>query len=275
MNCPICTTPSKQIFSVAGSPVYRCLACSHAFSDSSQSSNAIYTAEYFQITHRNWFAHPNIPFFKRIHQLISRHHNRQASVIDVGCGIGDLLKYLQKTGYIDLTGIDLVQNDHPGICFFSGDLLEYTSDRKYDVVISTGTIEHIPNALAYVEKITQLTKNGGMIIIMTLNEQSLIYRLARILRRLGLSFAVNRLYEEHHVNHFTRQSLRTLFSGELAQKSGPIRLERILSHNFPIKSIDTPPGIFRPIIFLAIIAIFAISKLTKSEMLQTQIYIKE
>ena len=52
-----------------------------------------YTPEYYEETHRNWFANPNFALFRWIeHQLPAEIR----SVLDVGCGRGDFLKFLRR-----------------------------------------------------------------------------------------------------------------------------------------------------------------------------------
>nr|WP_255570118.1 class I SAM-dependent methyltransferase [Cohnella sp. CFH 77786] len=75
-----------------------------------------------------------------------------ASILDVGCGFGDLNRVLRKkcTNYTYL-GIDLVEElvatgrekyPEPHIRFMAGDFLSASFDRRFDYVLSSGMFNH-------------------------------------------------------------------------------------------------------------------------------------
>lgn len=72
------------------------------------------------------------------------------SVLDVGCGFGDLLKYLkQKNINVQYTGIDLnadliaiAQEQHPEANFIIADFEDDIFDNKYDWIVSSGIFNH-------------------------------------------------------------------------------------------------------------------------------------
>jgi|SRR5215472_2723311 len=84
-----------------------------------------YRVEYFDEEHRNWFLHPNLNLFRNLSRVIVA-HSPAASVLDVGCGTGNLLRYLSiENKSLRLTGIDLAPCERvPGIDFLQGDFLE-------------------------------------------------------------------------------------------------------------------------------------------------------
>ena len=69
-----------------------------------------------------------------------------SSVLDVGCGFGDLYSYLKKTAWSgEYLGIDLVnelldeaRRQHPGISVQNRDLLRDPLPMQYDYVVSAG-----------------------------------------------------------------------------------------------------------------------------------------
>jgi 2-polyprenyl-3-methyl-5-hydroxy-6-metoxy-1,4-benzoquinol methylase len=213
--------------------LYRCRACTHCFSHPDSILEAEpYTTEYFDEHHQRWFAHPNIALFA----TIARGLPKGASVLDVGCGRGDFLKYLRRTRPdLKLTGIDLSLNSPvPGIHFLQGDFLTTPIGGHFDAVVSLAVIEHVVDVQAFVIRLKQLTKPGGRVTVMTLNESSLVFALARTGKRLGISLAFDRLYSRHHLHHFTRNSLRALM-----QEYG-FEIEFDVTHNAPLAAIDIP-----------------------------------
>jgi len=143
-----------------------------------------YDPAYFEQTHRNWFAHPQLDLFTKIAELIER-EPLPRSVIDVGCGNGNLLRFLATRWgtTVALTGVDLMANEpSPGIEFIQGDIHSVDIHRQFSVVVSLATIEHLADAHAFACRLTSLTRLGGIAIVMTLNDNSLLYAAARLLR---------------------------------------------------------------------------------------------
>ncbi len=68
------------------------------------------------------------------------------SVLDVGCGVGDLYGYLTRQGFrISYTGCDLVARNcldgarlHPAATFLAADVLETTAAEAFDYVVASG-----------------------------------------------------------------------------------------------------------------------------------------
>jgi 2-polyprenyl-3-methyl-5-hydroxy-6-metoxy-1,4-benzoquinol methylase len=212
--------------------LYRCPVCTHCFSDPESVEMEPYTAEYFDEHHQRWFAHPNTSLFRRIAATLPM----GASLLDVGCGRGDFLRYLRAhRPDLELTGIDLSPNhETPGIRFLQGDFLTTAIGGRFDAVVSLAVIEHVVDIRAFVDRLKSLVKTGGSVTVMTLNESSLLFALARTGKQLGVPLAFDRLYSRHHLHHFTRNSLRALLEG------GGFRIELDLTHNAPLAAIDIP-----------------------------------
>jgi SAM-dependent methyltransferase len=91
----------------------------------------------------------------RFNVLASFFDCREKSILDIGCGFGDLFGYLRSTidGKVDYTGIDLVEElveegrrhyGPVGAKFVVGEFLETDLQRKFDVVIASGVFNHKP-----------------------------------------------------------------------------------------------------------------------------------
>jgi 2-polyprenyl-3-methyl-5-hydroxy-6-metoxy-1,4-benzoquinol methylase len=213
--------------------LYRCRGCSHAFSiPSSIVSPETYSPEYFYEQHRRWFEHPNLPLFRSVLQFIPK----GASVIDVGCGRGDFLRFAQKERPdLQLSGIDLSENESgDGIRFHTGEILSWETGERFDAIVSLAVIEHVDEVLLFVRRLKELTRGPGIIVAMTLNDSSLLYALARVGRFAGARIAFDRLYSKHHVHHFTPDSLRAVF------EANGLRVKRQFSHSAPIEAMDIP-----------------------------------
>jgi SAM-dependent methyltransferase len=76
--------------------------------------------------------------------------------------------------------IDLSANkSSANIEFIQGDVLSAALDRQFSIVVSLATIEHIPNVRSFTRRLRSLAKPNGLAIVMTLNDDSLLYWTAR------------------------------------------------------------------------------------------------
>ena len=175
--CPICQAAACFMAAHPEADIYRCKCCTHAFSDpGSMPQQESYDPDYYGDTHRRWFEHPNTALFERITALIPA----GASVLDVGCGRGDFLRHVHRNRPdVQLTGIDYSPNQDKNIRFLQGDAFELEIRDRFDVVVSLNVIEHVSDCVAFANRLRELTKPGGTIAIMTVNESSILYGLAR------------------------------------------------------------------------------------------------
>jgi SAM-dependent methyltransferase len=271
MDCPVCGSVSLPADAHPQVELYRCPRCTHRFSLLKPGVQIEpYDAAYFEQTHKNWFAHPNIGLFERITRLIDGEPAPRA-VIDVGCGKGDLLRYLagRPTTQATLTGVDLIKNKpDPKVRFIEGDALAVDLADQFSVVVTMNTIEHVADVHAFVQRIKSLTRPGGLVIIQTPNDASLLYLTARIARRLGVALPFNRIYDRHHLHHFTPASFARLLESEGLQRVSAIM------HNVPIAAIDIPVSspAAEKILRMGVQILFGLGALTGKTYSQTAIY---
>lgn len=231
--CPICNSPTKAMPAHPEARLFRCSWCTHAFTEAdSISAPEAYEERYFEDEHKNWFRHPDVSLFGRILRLLQQ----KASVLDVGCGRGDFLRFLSKARPdLSLTGLDLSANqDTGGIRFLRGDILGAEVGERFDAVVALQVIEHVADAPGFVKRLRELAKPQATVIVSTPREDSLLYRLAGTGRRLGVPLAFDRLYSKHHLHHFTSRSLEAL----MARNRLPVTAH--WHHNAPLEAMDIP-----------------------------------
>ena len=87
--------------------------------------------------------------------------NKNKKFLDIGCGDGSLVKYLNSNG-IDATGCDIKDLN------FEKDIFPY-KDSSFDYILLYSVIEHINNTDHLILEIRRMLKNSGILIIITPN----------------------------------------------------------------------------------------------------------
>lgn len=265
--CPICGAPAKFAFDHPDLEVWRCTQCGHAYTrlDTVKTVEE-YSVAYYEDEHKNWFENPHTALFEWIARAIP---DDAKSVIDIGCGRGDFLRHLKTVRpELELVGIDLSPNDaEPGITYVQGDIMEMDVERQYDAVVSLAAIEHMEDPLSFARRLRDFCTPNGVIAVMTVNESGLLYTMARIARRLGVSLLFNRLYSAHHLNHFSVKSLKRLMN------EAGMDVEHVHQHNSPLAAVDLPRKLapVRWPVLGVLAVIFALGTLTSSCLSQTVI----
>jgi 2-polyprenyl-3-methyl-5-hydroxy-6-metoxy-1,4-benzoquinol methylase len=130
--------------------------------------------------------------------------DRAARILDIGCGGGHFLHYMDRKGYVNIEGIDIA----PGLVRFvkqeiwprvhQGDALEYLRSRPngYDVLVANDFLEH-------------LTKKD-VIEFLFLCHDALVEKGTLLLKTPNMSYLFasrNRYVDFSHEVGFTEQSL--------------------------------------------------------------------
>jgi 2-polyprenyl-3-methyl-5-hydroxy-6-metoxy-1,4-benzoquinol methylase len=118
-------------------------------------------------------------------QLIRRHFppNRDAAILDLGCGHGSLIYLARQAGYSNIAGVDrsaqqVAEARRLGVSgVVEGDILEYlgsTPDESQDVVVTFDVVEHFTRdeLLPFVDEVHRVLKSGGRWLIHTPNGES-------------------------------------------------------------------------------------------------------
>jgi len=109
------------------------------------------------------------PVHRLIQWLRNMRLNKDAAVLDIGCGTGTYLKQMYQMGYSDLTGVDpFIERDY----IFSGnfrilkrDPLEIEGNKKFDCIMMHHSFEHMVQEREVLEKAKELLKPGGTILV--------------------------------------------------------------------------------------------------------------
>jgi 2-polyprenyl-3-methyl-5-hydroxy-6-metoxy-1,4-benzoquinol methylase len=112
--------------------------------------------------------------------------SRAGKVVDVGCGQGGFQRYLDLTDR-EYIGVDIVRYpEFPDAGKFIQSDLDRCEiklpDNYAEVVCSIETIEHLENPRAFMRELHRITAPGGIIIVTTPNQLSLLSKLTLVFK---------------------------------------------------------------------------------------------
>ena len=121
--------------------------------------------------------------FPMYHTYFIRHlpKDRTIKILEIGCGCGGMIYYLQQLGYIHARGIDISEEQIAAAHALHitnverADALNFLKDRaeQYDVIIANDVLEHFKKeeVLCLLDSMYASLSAGGRIIIKTVNGQ--------------------------------------------------------------------------------------------------------
>ncbi len=133
--------------------------------------------------------------------------NTSASILDVGCANGGMLKALKELGYETLCGIDpspvCVENTRRlGVEAHQGSLFLPFKENAYDCVILSHTLEHVLNIRGALKWIEKRLKPNGIVYIETPDAA----------RYVDFIYAPLQDFNTEHINHFSLTCLENLMN---------------------------------------------------------------
>jgi 2-polyprenyl-3-methyl-5-hydroxy-6-metoxy-1,4-benzoquinol methylase len=183
-----------------------------------------------------------------IHAMVERmltQGGAAGTLVDVGCGTGDLWRRLHPR-FSRVIGLDAVRYDglpHE-MTFKAADLDEPlpVADALADVTTAVEVIEHLENPRALMRELVRITRPGGLVVVTTPNQLSVLSLLTLALKGSFSAFQ-DRDYPAH------RTALLEIDLRRIAAESGleDIRIEYSRRGRLPL----TPWHYPRPIAALA------------------------
>ena len=136
-------------------------------------------------------------YFVPLHDMLESRIGevRGSSVLDVGCGTGDMLRRMDRLGAARLVGIDEsegmlraareLSREHPGISYLPASAEAVPGeDERFDIVISCVAFHHFPDPRASLREIARVMKPGGRLFLCDLTAKGPVGRLCLTFGRM-------------------------------------------------------------------------------------------
>lgn len=133
--------------------------------------------------------------YEMVGREMSRLNLRGDTVVDVGCGVGNL-REIVGTRFRNYVAVDAVRYEQLGqdVEFHAVDLDAERiplPDGSADAAVSVETIEHLENPRGFVRELVRVVKPGGWVFITTPNQLSLLSLLTLIVKQRYSAFQDN------------------------------------------------------------------------------------
>lgn len=139
--------------------------------------------EYFDRTDDYIKANPIIRVRKKIiTEIVGDVKDKQ--IIDIGCGNGEVTKdFIYKNSItfldisekmLDLVSLNISKEHFNRASFVNSDILNFKTDRTFDLVICMGVIAHVENISGLLNKLKEITKDDGIILLQYSASEKLI-----------------------------------------------------------------------------------------------------
>jgi SAM-dependent methyltransferase len=216
-NCPICDSNVKTILyhqkfcktDITIIPEYNvvgCLKCGFCFADNIPTQ--LEFNKYYEKMSKYETDYTNKEHNQKIFDFIIRGlKDKNARILDIGCGTGGLLKIFKENGFTNLFGLDpsarcvdiLLDN---GIKALQGSVnnLKLDNKHRFDLIILSSVLEHIVDLKDCMMRVSNLSAPNGLLFVEVPNAA----------RFQGYVFAPFQQFSVEHINYFSHWSIDNL-----------------------------------------------------------------
>ena len=180
VNCNLCNSNECKLFKeIDDYRLVKCKQCGLVYLNprpTQQEINEEYTAEY----HVERLLRQEPKTKEEIEQEINKSSGRakeilrgcgnEGKLLDIGCSAGFFIACLKRYGW-DVTGIDISQwaskfaREKLGLSVFTGSVEEIQFNERFDVITMYHTLEHLPDPLRTLRRVSEIITDDGILII--------------------------------------------------------------------------------------------------------------
>lgn len=170
-------------------PLYLCQHCGAYFLDNIETKPHYYS-QYYPESYYSNRAHfldnfLNFIFYQPKLNLINHYFvsKKNISVLDIGCGTGEFLKYLPKKiikSGVEINSQALKYIDQSQINLYIGNLNEIDfKKQQFDCIVLFHVLEHLPDPQKSLKIIHKLLKKNGLLVFSVPNSDSLGFKVGK------------------------------------------------------------------------------------------------
>lgn len=234
-NCPVCGGVSSRTLGYRGGPrhhryalgvttrIVQCKTCSLVFAN--PFPYAVIPSELYADPAKYFAGEDETDKVRRLRILVREMQVRLGqedfSLLDVGCGRGELLAAARAEGVSRVMGLDLSQEmvDHVQATYgvnavrATAEEFSRSTTRRYDVVSLSAVLEHVYEPNSLVAAVSKLTRPGSILYFDVPCEPSLRTVTANTISRLlgrTTCYNLSPTWSPYHVIGFNPRALRIL-----------------------------------------------------------------
>jgi SAM-dependent methyltransferase len=218
--CPACGAREAEAAELG---LRRCSACATVYAREYADPDEVFVDGYFEGGAGSFgidTAHPRFQAFMAqvcarrcaFIETLTRHGPHPPTLLDVGCGGGELLRAAIARGWRAAgaepmaQAAELARDRAPGADVRTGLSSDVGfEERSFDVVCAFHVLEHMPDSRAFLRELARFARPGGLVVVETPNYASLLRR------RHGEHWIHLRPLE--HLVHFTPRTMRAALAG--------------------------------------------------------------
>jgi 2-polyprenyl-3-methyl-5-hydroxy-6-metoxy-1,4-benzoquinol methylase len=129
---------------------------------------------------------PSIDFRRNVlgvnkYKQISGYFKKPGTVLDIGCGLGELLSVFQDNQWI-CTGIEFNEfaatyaRETFNLNIVNRSIYDFDKEDKYDLIMLWGVLEHFYDPIKILKKINELLKDDGLLVLEVPSGDSVLVR---------------------------------------------------------------------------------------------------
>lgn len=149
---------------------------------------------------------------RRKYQQIAAYFKKPGSILDIGCGLGELLSIFDENGW-DCLGVEFNElsagyaREKFKLNIVQESIFDFKPARqKFDCIMLWGVLEHFTRPVSVLGKVYQLLRRGGLLVLEVPNGDSL---LVRYYEKYG--GYIDRIIEgDRHIMLFSPEALRQM-----------------------------------------------------------------
>jgi SAM-dependent methyltransferase len=158
-----------------------CELISQSLLPSAAEAAKLYPADYrnYQVVESGLVSSLKKIQFERLVARLQKSISSDSSILEIGCGTGDLLAAFKEKGFTSLFGTDIAESSEiackkRGITFVLGNAeVNFPfSDQKFDVILLNNVIEHLVHPLEFLRAAKEHLTPGGKVVFITPNSRA-------------------------------------------------------------------------------------------------------